>query len=116
MPPTRKTLILRAVAASLGVLGLLAGLAAAMPLVGLPSVPEWLKGRSSQDPARQEGAPGVEAMPGRPDTLRVSSEVVVALRIQTAKAERATTLSQRRLSLSGQFGGVERGLCWVARS
>jgi hypothetical protein len=25
------------------------------------------------------------------------------------------TLSQRRLSLSGQFGGVERGLCWVAR-
>jgi hypothetical protein len=74
---------------------------------------------TSHDLARQAVADGIVAAIS-PRTVR---QILKGADVQphrtrywrTSRLDEQLTLSQRRLSLSGQFGGVERGLCWVAR-
>jgi cobalt-zinc-cadmium efflux system membrane fusion protein len=78
-----------------------ASLAAAMPLVGLPTVKQWLKGKQPETTTVGDRGPDVELVPNQPDALRLPPAVVRKLGVQTITAEKAT--QPRTLELAGSL-------------
>jgi cobalt-zinc-cadmium efflux system membrane fusion protein len=78
-----------------------ASLAAAMPLVGLPTVKQWLKKPQAETTTVDDRGPEVELVPGQADALRLPPTVVRKLGIQTVEAQKAT--QPRILELAGSL-------------
>jgi len=99
--PVRQSRLVSVLAAAVAAVAVAVLLAAAAPLVGLPSVLPWGRGRAdAEEPALPPGS-AVALAPGRRDTLRLPSDVVVSLRVQAVEAKKST--EPRTLHLRGKL-------------
>jgi membrane fusion protein, heavy metal efflux system len=96
-PPTGR--IIQFLVVGAGVLLVVGLIAAGVSLGGLSSVQAWWLKPNQESAAPTEQQPGAELAPGEPDTIVLPPDVVRAMHIQTAAAQRAT--KPRTLELDG---------------